>query len=1220
MTGIEVLLSYCHAKDASSPSWSSGDLPNLCGNFLGRGERFAIDLLQAELRLRRCDRDDTFEIRCGSDALVVTDLVTTLPEVLEELESNPESIGLGVGEWTRLKTRCTWFQSNYYLWRSRISRCLVESRDAERIGLDLIDQTISVLGGPEGQSPIEVPVPHLTSSTRSGACWKVLSIPSLVSFRNDIQAASVVLQSREQFVKIVSQFDRQNPAEDVDGKQEEALIAIGESLLQRYGTPVDCLDAKLVELIDDFLSIHGEYLRTVDWSSNGREPFVGAKSWFNELLPFGKQATPSMILSLPPNSSILSILFVCLQTLESGPLETALLLARLVITIGRTSQRILQRMSLTSGETLKIQSESDDDSSVSSEDDLLRDRDKADQRVELKKLHELSNLLALSIYRLRDVLRNYLNDDTLSLFSTLPEAPELIQLPLSYCCDLAAHSTKLSVNLMDDKGDAMILKALLSLFRTLDVRGESVMRRDKWDSINRCFLEGLVVSMVKQKEALNAVLHSPVGRQERAARLQRMRNRADFLADVCCRLGLTFSLQASAVQDGMLLLQSNILSDKDHCIRESGGAVICESLIWLWNSALSDDTGTLKDRLIVPVATAITGYCGFAANSSRRSGLSQSMAEFFDSDDSAMDLVSESESEGTDDKRLHRAHVLRVISQAVHCIDNTFGTVDDNEAVSFSRCDCYMTRFGPTLPLVASRVLNNFAEILLRVFYEDDSTTNVAQDPVWLDYPDGVRTTGLLTDALLYKSFRCLHAFALVHANDTRDVSSTSSRPLGKRFQPESVNAAVKLYRCIMRAYSNGRRSPPKAALDMVVDSLPPLQESKKRQGIYSFLFSNGRDCFSREDLMKVVLERPDWNDLLCERSGISWAVLEASESSGSSSDDCTIVRRGISRLLAQAPLSSNQESGSDRDERATAALAEEEFSRKFSAIIDDLSLGETNDFEGWFKAAQCLIGKADLIADRIGLTNGFSRSRDFVVRERLGKLERKITLAQLLQEQETSAIMDSNGWVSCLGPDLSAYSRFCWSSFSSLQSAMVEIASLPAPSYCHTDPNPGSFTADAQCRRVQEVLGNLWTEKELALWQQAWGSLFVSSLRQIAYRCMFLALSFAYKGEHTSDERSQGLLTQIFEVLGSLFYSELSGSQIYGYPMRTMPPFIKREAALASLCCFDKAVEIAAKSGSRVTWDLLFMIGKVRTTNFICFVTSWEILTFGFFASATRR
>jgi hypothetical protein len=122
--------------------------------------------------------------------------------------------------------------------------------------------------------------------------------------------------------------------------------------------------------------------------------------------------------------------------------------------------------------------------------------------------------------------------------------------------------------------------------------------------------------------------------------------------------------------------------------------------------------------------------------------------------------------------------------------------------------------------------------------------------------------------------------------------------------------------------------------------------------------------------------------------------------------------------------------------------------------------------------------------------------------------------------------------------------------------------------------------------------------EKNVCRWQHGMGGLFVASLRIVAYRCLFVSM-YLLNNRNVSDKDL--FKSDLAESLGVSLYVELMGSQAYGYPMKGMTDFRKRNLAVASCSCFEKAVNLTEGEGDlsgRVeTWDLLFMMGKVRIT-----------------------
>jgi hypothetical protein len=1172
MTGIELMLERCHNKDEIVPSWSTGDLPFPRRTRMPRVSLFAIDLLHAELRLRRCESEDAFDAAIGSDGVTITDLSRCIEVTMNELEAAEDT---GATDWKKLKTRCQWFLSSYYLWRSRVAQSVVDSKEAESISLDYIEHAIRLLSDSERGRPLEIPVPHLDSPLRSGPYWKVLTVSNLIKFRDEVQAASVVLLARDQFASVVKRLETEDTIQELTEEDADALFAIGDSLLTRYGAPAGLPDSKHVELVDDFLSTHGDALLTLPLTTENAEDETSLRSWFDQLVSSASGVDPPFLKSLQGDPCILSIITTCLQARGGRTVDVLKLYVSLIHTTTELCQKTLKTSSVGLAEGPSFRegdfTVDNETSSVSSDDDSILPQTQRPSRSDEMKVRQWSRLLHLLLERVLLAIESLELDTSTSDWLVSRDVGPLVRGALSFCSKrYGSTNGRGRIDQHEEVDDASVFRTIRSLVRLL-------RKRHRNTQFIRCidsqFIAGLVEVLIRQRMSLEFLLLQPTGRHGRAALQKSIRKRSEFLGDVCCTLGWELSSHRSTVAGGSIL-PARVFSfaESDSVSWDVVCPVVCESLVWLWQSATKEDS-LVKERLLVPVAAAIVGYCGCAIRTNTVETLETAFKDFFDSDASAMEYSSDATT-GEED-RSNKQRILLAVSQVVHCIDNTFGAIDDLEFMAFAYSDEFTTRFGPMLPVVAARVLNWLADSLLTLFSSNDLSCEKSK--LWTNYPEGVRAIGQTLDTLLYKAYRGIHGFALV--SDGKETAVTG-RPVGKRFLPESIDAAVHLYRCVKRAYYSGRRLPPKAALDMIVDSLPPMEDSEKNTHIRRFLFSTNF-VLDLDDINRAMSSLSSWEDCLQEKGGINWSIIEAKDDTTGVNDDCMIVRRGISHLLAQAPLSSGTQENSERDERMASCQLEDDFSRKFAAIIDYLSLGNVQDCKGWVKAAQCIIGRADLIADKIGLSKGFSKCRRFLVNARSGASGRGVKLAELVDVQQQTAIQRANGWINYLGVDLSLYCQYTWCSFSSLEALQADIAKKHNLS-------PGSINALAEIQSLSST-------KKLAEWQIAWGGIFVSSLRQLALRCLLFAFAVSSRSHAHSDDE---VVVQILEILGTLLYAELSGSQVYGYPMRPMTQQYKRDVAKAALGCFAKEVLLlstVADKDRRGTWDLRFMIGKVR-------------------------
>lgn len=389
------------------------------------------------------------------------------------------------------------------------------------------------------------------------------------------------------------------------------------------------------------------------------------------------------------------------------------------------------------------------------------------------------------------------------------------------------------------------------------------------------------------------------------------------------------------------------------------------------------------------------------------------------------------------------------------------------------------------------------------------------------------------------------------------------------------------LFRCLTRTYTNGRKLPPKAALETVAAALPKPRETAKSRLIRDFLFTTKTDkSFNLHDLisqgrLEIIDDQLD---------------LWQSEEEQDLSDEVMFVRHGLTELVSQATLPKYQDTGDIAESRSSATHLEEEICRKFFAIIENMSHGDAlRDGKEWFAASQCMTMKADTVADRIGFTKGFARGKSFSAKHNFHDSTLRKPLAALVDLQEKEARVKENSWIPTLGFDLSAYPTYAWSSLSSLEDCTVRVGQSLRDCEVGEDSEEELQAHTSAWNDLHRRFEN----GKYVSWQTAWGGIFVSSLREIAFRCLQLALVSAYKATCPDPI----LISEIVETMGLNFYVEISASQVYGFPMHTMPESRKRTHSQACLSCMEHVVETRRSAnrteGTHLVWDIYFMIGK---------------------------
>jgi len=352
--------------------------------------------------------------------------------------------------------------------------------------------------------------------------------------------------------------------------------------------------------------------------------------------------------------------------------------------------------------------------------------------------------------------------------------------------------------------------------------------------------------------------------------------------------------------------------------------------------------------------------------------------------------------------------------------------------------------------------------------------------------------------------------------------------------------------------------------------------------------------------VLRLMEKTESWNrpfekikDLLDQEQDVPETGTVATGDS-STADEALRVRRGISSELASGQVPANlADSGhkgkldsSSEDERLLCLKHEEEASKKFLAIIDDICLGNAKDTTSWYRAAQCVTLKAELIADRLGLTKGYARSDDFSVPSQRRRPKKLLPLDVLEAEQKREDLQLSQNWVTVVGQDLSVYVRHPWSSFTSLQACSDEIKKS------FNDRRNGDKSQKALEMTALKKLEKMHASQKFLEWQEAWGGIFVYSLKKLALRLLCTAL-FMVESKEEVESDDKILNSEICEAIGVALYSSMMASQNYGYPMHTMSEDRKRNIATVAKVAFEHAANGIQEDDSQETWDLVFMVGK---------------------------
>jgi hypothetical protein len=1224
------------------------------GSFSRTLEFFAMDLVHAELIFRQCDRYSPKVVEFDDDANLISLMISSLVESCSELKEdiNDEHKKLCIDSKLRtkfhlLEIRCYWLIASYFLWRSRIARAIYLSREAEDEGIHFIGMTINCFDSPFLQSVKSVKTPHLVSPGRQDSYWREISPISLSKFRDEIQASSVVSHARQRFQELVSSLQKE---ENSDGLSTElsttdsnVLSEIGRKLFERYSSMHGSSNSKLSELIDNFIEIRGGDFLSDQMSSKGSQIH-------NEVLV---QLEPFKVEDLQrvSNPTILSMLIICLNMDVKNRLCIAELLIRLVLATVDIHGSLLKQITDFRASRKQADGYHSDDAMSDSDDDMSVSGPRSSQKgADEKKARQCGHFIKFLINSLCATVQSHLQEDERKELLVSGEFNEMIKSTLDFS-NRWFQSTVRNFSIPTDTIDRDLLRQMQKLLIESQKVTVDKMVTKKLESV---FFRGLVQIIISQHEVLKSLVTTQVDRSHRAARLKLCINRAEYIGLVASELGSILSLNLAYVdkfvmRKGSLFEGPNLrvkTEEAPKALAHEEEIIFLRAVRWLRKYAFHDDGENLNSgqannfdrriikKLKIPISTLIIGICG-SSSCSRRCGEPEdsstnrvqescnlSLTEFHDSDASVNDWQSD---DGEDDCKSEKSkkELLRVICHSVHCSALIFEKIDEKDAVNwFLEFDC-SAEFGPLLPLVASRVLNFFADTLLLNFGDDDADGK-NRNNLWLEeYPFRTKSTGELLDTALHKTYRWLYGFALVgEQNHQSNAGSESAHAVShineiahKRFRLESTGAAGQLYRCIIRAYAGGRRTPPKQALEAVSAALPPIRVSEQSKALRKFAFSGDNVDLGINSLLNMD---GHWD---APFQIVRDSIIQSQDSLDDSGDnsleevEAMLVRRGLSKQLSLGPLpvvstdpKTKSDAGED-DDRAQTICNERAITNKFNAILDDLCLSNADNWEGWYRASQCCVLKADLIADRLGLTLGFSRVKDFSIPAKRGSNSRSLDLIELQNEQENEEKMFKQ--VSFLGDDYSVYMNKAWSSFSSLRECVAAIKQR------------FSIKSETNDSRHESIPLAIWNEIDSKYekgnfldFQEACGGVFVTALRNLAVRFMCVALYILQtKAERSSDLKV--LLSDVCETLGNNFYSALMASQSYGWPMRVLTIQRKRDLATMAKSCFQASIKHADDSveeddnlDDHSTWDLQFMVGKVRAITRHQFCSRHFVLT----------
>ena len=1142
-------------------------------------EVLAVNLLNGELRFKRCDIGSP-EHQEESDKLAF--IIPSLLQFLSTVSQYSHGLGLNL---LQLRCRCYWLASSYHLWISRCSNDTFISKAAEDLGLEFLNKTIQTMELLSASAStaaqlikprltndkgLSIYTPHLKSSARRGDHWLILSTQTLLKHRDNLQSASIVSKVRRGFQELHGGDDHQKII-----ASKAKLELLGMELWARYN-PNPNVDGKqstdvFRELLNDFLLLHADQLQLSDPdlqlpSHDWEGEMHWGKLW--TIIPSSKAASIISMSKQGPRPSIIQVLASSLIASEEKSPSLVLIFSRLVLTAF-----LVRAQTLEEGSDGAQQVDFEGNAPVDTADEPKACRFRRNK--EMLILHAA----VFFIDKMTDTIAHRKMQHVLEAFLKGEEICSIIYSSVNY------HQKDVIEN----------LKRQIHLFRScsrlvLALRTCQELSKQAREKVESVYFVALVRVMILQRKDFASLISSSYDK-----RLKKWQSllcmKSELIFSIANEIAELLSLYPSTVNaNGKGVIISHLIkaiTNQDGggrvCLQASPLAQFYDSLIWFWKflhnsfETLSPTEHTVRNRLMVPISAVIIALCGCPGGTvdgvSTKTGeqlekCNPSFSDFFDSEDSAngLFLSDDREEENQGEQRI----LLRKLCQLVQCVSLVFQSV--NEKLIYQELTSFpSSEHGPFLPLVVVRVLSTMADGIFQLFGES----------VWEHlYPFGARNCGNTIDNILGKAYVHLYGFSF---SATYEVTS-------KSHSPESIEAATQLFRCIKRVFNDNRKSPPKKAFETVELALPPAKESKASQAVKSFLFNAEKAVDQAKSATDLPLGFPEW--VLNDAENPS---LSENEDQGKIEQ----LRRGICQELAKG---SHTNLDSKRDVSDTDGLSQErEFTQtyelsldqKFKAVLECLCY-QPNNIEGWIILSECCGFKAEYICDRLVPIQDSYASSDFSLTPKSKqRLPGTMTLDQLQKTQQEEFQVSRQNWIPFLGNNLYLYMKYPWSNFTSLKACADEIRSAISQSGASSkSPNESGYNSDYLSWTKIE---SKFQEGDYVQWANSWAGLFVVALRKMRQRALSVA-------RYLSKRNTRGGMhpTEVNEDIGTVLYSELMASTVYGYPMHPMTMFEKRRIAECSLSALREAIQLLSASTIKytqpchtVTWELQFMVGK---------------------------
>ena len=1168
-------------------------------------ETLAINVLAAELDMRGCER------RGQSDGIDsnMEKISIILPYLTQHLSLLSEcNIPISHSKlFVQLSVRVRWLSALFYFFWSKDAVKISDGKEAEKLALTNIENAINILNEHAFNKPIKTP--QLKSPRRSGDHWAELSETTLSVFRDEIESSSLVSHCRQQYLDLLSTWKKNGHyfISEVSNEDQLLMQSIGLKLFQRYeleSEKVTC-GVKMEELIDEFINTHPSFSPTIvedDVNGENITPNQWPSLW--KLLP--TQDVPISLDALS-KSSFVTLLSLTLLHRNDSKLHLASFLASFIIAVSKQfsseDARIKDSKHMTS-----VEDDTDDDAAY-------------DNGKRIRATHRKNTVLTQMIHFLLSKLWNLLEEATEDEIERIMDAVDVLGL-IQLSLEISSGYFSLSTN-DENYGVLYQIPQNHDLLKTCLAFSCMIKERVMDNMPNYDFVSGvfgcLCAILVRERELLSGLLQKINKQYGRAEKKKVCCQRSKYIATVASEIAVLLSNHPNVITD--IQLEESFLIKKLVTVNSAKGqsslaplAILAESISWFW-TFVSNADAKVKYYLRVPIAATIIGLIGSSGHSNSEtviSAMSQtenqrrkensatfSLSDYFASDDSAKGWIEKDEKDEKDERNgnTNRRALLHALCRGVQCIGIVFSDINDAEMTASQKCFISLTHDKPFLPLIASRVLGFIADFVL------DKLSESGDSNLWAEeYPYGFRSAGLQLDMLLHKVYRCLYGVHLsmqtnhalsqnAYAIPTPVSGITNSSSKTENYSPESIQASAQLYRCIMRAYSGGRRTIPSFALDCVITSLPQVEESPTVNEIKKYLYDAKRNTtLDSVETCENIFEPTKTTEF---PEGFPHLILQ--KSIDKFVDDISIIRKGIYEYFCSGSLpsmdsnaTSSNSDGTGVQERKTASKTERLVFKKFEYIVRSLHYNP-HDASKWYRAGLCVGVKIDIIMDRLSKVDSAYDSNSFYIKRYTSLKERDDEFGEdslppnnLLGKQFSEHLnyLKRNEILHDITHDIFLKSE--WSSLTSLRDCYYQLKKI-------LKARPRGNGSE-----IWSLVESKFDDGDVSSWQFLLGQIFLNSLQAIREKCFFAAF-FLSKEKH----EDANLNAEISESLGTMLYNDV------GFSMKSVPEYQIRKRSKAAQIFFEMALKSTQQNkevDDLVEYELYFMIGKVRQMVFFNF------------------